>query len=97
MRFFATEPLRVHHAKLVTSWLEKYKEKIEVFYLPSYSPGLNPDEYLNCDLKSGMKKSSPARSQEDLEKKVRGHLRMLQRKPKRVAKYFKHPKIAYAA
>jgi hypothetical protein len=29
------------------------EHEIEGFYLPSYSPELNPDEYLNCDLKSG--------------------------------------------
>ena len=43
--------LRVHHAKLVKGWLEEHKERIEVFYLPAYSPELNPDEYLNNDLK----------------------------------------------
>ena len=32
-------------------WLEEHKEHIEVFYLPAYSPELNPDEYLNNDLK----------------------------------------------
>lgn len=28
-----------------------HKDKIEVFYLPSYSSELNPDERLNADLK----------------------------------------------
>ncbi len=27
---------------------------LEVFYLPAYSPELNPDEYLNNDLKSAV-------------------------------------------
>lgn len=44
--------LRVHHYKPVKQWLEKNRDKIEVFYLPAYSPELNPDEYLNNDLKS---------------------------------------------
>ena len=42
--------LRVHHCAPVKEWLEKHKAMIEVFYLPAYSPELNPDEYLNCDL-----------------------------------------------
>jgi len=46
--------LRVHHAKLVKAWLAEYKQAIEAFYLPAYSPELNPDEYLNCDLKAGV-------------------------------------------
>lgn len=79
------------------SLLEKYSNEIEVFYLPSYSPELNPDEYLNCDLKAGICSSSPARNQSDLKRKVLSHMRMLQKKPQRVEKYFKHPAIQYAA
>lgn len=37
--------LRVHHSKLVKAWLEENKEQIEVYFLPSYSPDMNPDEY----------------------------------------------------
>jgi transposase len=43
--------LKVHHSKLVKEWLRKNADKIEVFYSPAYSPELNPDEYLNHDLK----------------------------------------------
>ena len=95
--FLILDNLRVHHAKLVKAWLQKHEEKIEVFYLPSYSPELNPDEYLNCDLKAGLRASSPARNEDELKGKILGHMRMLQRKPHRVAKYFKHPAIKYAA
>lgn len=41
--------LWVHHAKLVTAWIEEHKDKIAIFYLPPYSPEFNPDEYLNQD------------------------------------------------
>lgn len=73
------------------------KEQIELFFLPSYSPELNPDEYLNCDLKAGIHSGVPARSKSQLKGKPLSHLRMLQKKPDRVKKYFKDPKIAYAA
>ncbi|WP_143170843.1 IS630 family transposase [Desulfopila aestuarii] len=95
--FLVLDNLKVHHAKLVRRWLEKHPEKIEVFYLPSYSPELNPDEYLNCHLKSGVRIAAPSRNIEELEKTVIGHMRMLQKKPERVVKYFKHPSIKYAA
>ena len=49
--FLILDNLRVHHSKLVKAWLCDKKEKIEVFYLPSYSSELNPDERLNADLK----------------------------------------------
>ena len=47
--YLILDNLRVHHCKPVKEWLEKHKKMIEVFYLPAYSPELNPDEYLNCD------------------------------------------------
>lgn len=43
--------LRVHHAYIMRDWLKGKDDQIEIFYLPSYSPELNPDEYLNNDLK----------------------------------------------
>ncbi|CDL79850.1 transposase [Xenorhabdus cabanillasii] len=45
------DTLRVHHARLIKKWLEKHKNRIEVFYLPTYSSELNPDESFNGDLK----------------------------------------------
>ncbi|MFZ5392091.1 MAG: transposase, partial [Patescibacteria group bacterium] len=68
-----------------------------LFCLPSYSPELNPDEYLNCDLKAGVHSGVPARTKEQLKKKAISHLRMLQKRPSRVVSYFKHKKISYAA
>ena len=95
--FLILDNLRVHHAKVVKDWLEDYQDRIELFFLPAYSPELNPDEYLNCDLKAGIHSKSPARDKESLTNKVRSHMKMLQRSPKRVRKYFKHQKISYAA
>ena len=42
----------VHRAAKVKKWLEKHEEKIEMFFLPPHSPEVNPDEFLNNDLKS---------------------------------------------
>ena len=82
---------------IVKDWLSEHKEQIEVFFLPSYSPELNPDEYLNGDLKSGVHSGVPARTEKQLKQKTLSHLRKLQKLPGRVANYFKHPKITYAA
>ena len=95
--FLILDNLRVHHSKMVKEWLVGRDQEFELFFLPSYSPELNPDEYLNRDLKAGVHSGVPARSKPDLKKKTISHLRMLQKKPHRVMKYFKHPKIRYAA
>jgi len=52
--FLILDNLKVHHSKPVKEWLEKWKDRIEFFYLPSYSPDLNPDEHLNAELKQGI-------------------------------------------
>jgi transposase len=37
---------RYHHAKILQPWLEQNKRKIELFFLPPYSPELNPIEHV---------------------------------------------------
>ena len=89
--------LRVHHSKPVKQWTEENKEDIELFFLPSYSPELNPDEYLNCDLKQGMSMKKSPKTKEQLQNNVQEHMQMLASSSERVKKYFKHKAIQYAA
>lgn len=41
----------VHRATAVKAWLNEDRRKIRLFFLPGYSPELNPDELLNQDVK----------------------------------------------
>jgi transposase len=95
--FLIADNLKTHHSKPVKEWLQAHREEIEVFYLPSYSPELNPDEYLNCDMKASVHSGIPARNEKELKTKVVSHMRKLQKLPERIKKYFKHPRIKYAA
>jgi len=95
--FLVVDNLRVHHAKLAQAWLAEHQEEIEVFHLPSYSPELNPDELLNGDLKAGVHGREPSRNETELKRKISSHLRMLQKRPDRVKKYFTHQAVRYAA
>ncbi|MBE0642560.1 MAG: transposase [Bacteroidetes bacterium] len=95
--FLILDNLKVHHAKIVKAWLAGREHEIELFYLPSYSPELNPDEYLNCDLKAGVHSKPPIRDKNNLKAAVSSHMHKLQKTPERVAKYFQHPYIRYAA
>ena len=60
--FLILDNLRVHHSNIVKAWVAEHKEKIELFYLPSYSPQLNPEARLNADLKHELGIRVPARS-----------------------------------
>lgn len=95
--FLILDNLRVHHANKICDWVDKRKEKIELFFLPAYSPELNPDEYLNCDFKAQVHSSPAARTAKQLKHNVKKAMKVLQLHPERVAKYFENSHIAYAA
>lgn len=90
--------LKVHHCKPVKEWLSKNVDKIEVFYLPAYSPELNPDEYLNNDLKQTVHGNygGVAKSKAAIQQKTISHMRHLQKSPRKVEKLFDHPNVRYA-
>ena len=54
--------LRVHHRKVIKRWARRYAHLIELHYLPSDCPYLNPDEYLNCDLMTELAKKLERRA-----------------------------------
>lgn len=89
--------LRVHHCKPVQEWVAENSDRIELAFLPSYSPEHNPDEYLHCDLKGALSKKPSPRTQEALEANVKSHMRMLSKSERRVASYFQAEHIRYAA
>ena len=73
------------------------KAEIELFYLPGYSPELNPNEGLNGDLKQAVTRKEPARSKAQLKRAVVGHMRRLSKLPDRVRSFFGHKTFRYAA
>ena len=95
--FLILDNLRVHHSKAVKQWLKENADKIVVFYLPSYSPELNPDELLNADLKQRVTKAAPARTKLALTRTAIGALRSIQKQPGRVSTYFEQKDVCYAA
>ncbi len=95
--FLILDNLKVHHAKIVRMWLDAHREQIELFYLPSYSPELNPDEYLNGNLKAGVHGGIPPRDEKGLARAVLRHMHGLRQRPDHTIKYFEHPSVRYAA
>ena len=95
--YLIVDNLRVHHAKLVKAWIEEHKEKIAIFYLPPYSPEFNPDEYLNQDYKRNANKNSIPANVKELRENTLNHMNALQNNPEKVAGFFKHPSVSYAA
>jgi transposase len=69
--FLILDDLRVHKARRVTEWVMENSERIELFYLPPYSPELNPDEYLNNTVKSKVRDEPVAQSHDELQASLR--------------------------
>lgn len=95
--FLILDNLRVHHSKLVKAWVAERKDKIELFYLPSYSPELNPEERLNADLKQTLYTKVPVRTKAKLKAATTEHMQALENSPERVKTFFQDARVKYAA
>jgi transposase len=86
-----------HRAKLLGTWLAKRAERIEMHFLPGYSPELNPVELLNGDLKHHVTATTTPRTKAELADGARTHLRRRQNQPDRVKAFFGKEQVRYAA
>jgi hypothetical protein len=91
--------------------VSEHKKRIELFFLPSYSPELNPDvsrsetttlnrrakQYLNQGLKKVIFRHGIAKDKPELDAKLEISLYMLEIRPKTIKSFFQHPKVRYAA
>lgn len=87
-----------HHAKLVKQWAAAHADRIELCFLPAYSPQLNPDEYLNQDVKRHMRAlHERPTSKQGLKDTLTSFLGLRRSQPQIVRNYFKAPHVQYAA
>jgi transposase len=87
----------VHRSSQAQQWLKEKEDRIQVFWLPPYSPELNPDENLNQDVKSNALGRRRPHTQDELVKNVRSYLYSRQQKPQLIKKYFHGKTVRYAA
>jgi transposase len=87
----------VHRAKAVSAWVGRHGDRIELHFLPGYSPELNPVELLNHDVKANAAGRRRPRSAAELRDELHGYLRRRQRQPAVLVRFFDHPTTRYAA
>lgn len=97
--FLIVDNLRVHHAKILKEWFEQMEKEhgFRIFYLPSYSPELNPDEYFNRDIKAHLAEQKISRSVEELRDTIERHVKKRQNDPMTIRKLFDKAEVKYAA
>lgn len=95
--FFVTDNHPSHKTKKLGEWLEENKERIEVFFIPPYSPELNPQEYVNQDLKTNVVGKKRAINKEQLRDNISEFMNGRKADRPQVRKYFHHEHAQYAA
>jgi len=95
MMFLVVDNHCSHKSKKVTAWLRKNERLIRLYYLPSYCPELNPDEFLNQDVKLYMGKQM-VHNKAQMLKNLNKHLKMRQKQPHIIQNFVQgcHPRYA---
>ncbi|HEX4345495.1 MAG TPA: IS630 family transposase [Solirubrobacteraceae bacterium] len=95
--FLIADNHSTHHAKDVKAWAAQHTHEIELHFLPAYSPHLNPDEYLNQDVKRHIRAlhERPA-SKPGLKDTLTRFLDGRAALPEIVRRYFDAPEVQYA-
>ena len=86
----------VHRSKKAREFAEEHSDgRLKLFFLPPYSPDLNPDEWVWNNVKNDRIAKSVVMSKDDLKAKALGALRRLQKLPHVVRGFFRDPHLAY--
>lgn len=84
-----------HRAKATTAFVASTDGRLKLFFLPGYSPELNPDEWVWKNVKHDRIGKTGVTSQDDLKSKVISALRRLQKLPALVRGFFRDPHLRY--
>lgn len=95
--FFITDNHPAHKTKVLNQWLSENKEKIEVFFIPPYSPELNAQEYLNQDVKTNIVGKKRPINKAQLKSNVQDFMKKRKKDKTAVKKYFHAKHVQYAA
>ena len=95
--FLVVDGHSAHKTKLANAWLEEHKDRIELFFLPPYSPELNPQEYVNQDLKTNVIGKKRPINKDQMKNNVEEFMTKRKNNKRQVKKYFHESHIRYAA
>ena len=94
--FLIADNLVIHKAYKVQDFIKKNKDKIEIFFLPAYSPELNPDELLNQDIKTNALKHKAVKTNDQLKNYLKSYLFKVQKTPQKIKNFFLKDCVSYA-
>jgi hypothetical protein len=86
-----------HEAAAVAEWVAGQGGRIELHFLPRKAGELNPDEYLNNDLKGQVNAERLPDTQQEPESNIQKFMHKLEKMAAHVRSHFQHPQAQYAA
>lgn len=95
--FLIIDNSQVHRAKILKAYAEQSNGMLTIFFLPPYSPDLNPDEWVWKNVKHDNLGRASARSEKHLAQFARAALAKLQALPEKVRMFFSDPALRYIA
>lgn len=86
-----------HKSTKVREFVRAHRAQLRLFFFPSHSPELNPDEQVWNELKPRHLGKQPIKNKTDLKKRIRSLLKSLQYTTEKVRSFFQLPNTKYAA
>lgn len=93
--FLIVDGSSVHTAKKVKEFVKSTEGRLQLFFLPPYSPELNPDEWVWKNVKNDKIGRAAIAGKNDLKSKCVSALRHLHKTPGKVRGFFSDPSLAY--
>ena len=93
--FLIVDRHSAHRSKLVEEFVAATDGRLELFFLPPYSPELNPDELVWNHLKTHGVRKRLLQTPEELRSYVLSHMWSLQRTPALLRGFFNKPSLRY--
>jgi transposase len=95
--FLVVDGHPTHKAAKTAKFVDSTKGKLRLFFLPGYSPDLNPDELVWNSLKNHGVGKCGITGPDQMKKLVVGHMRSMQKRDDLVRSFFQAPSTKYAA
>src|SRR6266496_5266289 len=93
--FLIVDNVRYHTSKETSEWVKEHGDRIELFFLPSYSPDLNPDEWVWKNVKNDHIAREVPQRPGHLFEIARRALRRLHAAPAKIQAFFADPHLSY--
>jgi transposase len=93
--FLIMDNSAVHHAKILKAYAEESGGMLSLFFLPPYSPDLNPDEWVWKNVKHDNLGRAYVKNEGELAQFAEAALAKLKELPEKIRSFFRDPALRY--